>query len=498
MRRTSRIRLTLAVVSALVAPATGFAQRPAAGTVTDAMSARSSDAARTDASASPAEVDLLRGEVEALRAIVERQSRLLDELAGRLQAMSSAAPLHGGGGPEAVATAGPAKEAAPPQAAADVELVKKVDDLVRRWGRLRLSGDVQFRYEGFYNQGFDLPVDLSARNRIRVRVRAQLAGDIGGNFDWGIRLASGSFNNPISPQQTLSEFSNRKAIGIDRAFLHFDTKRDRANLELWAGKFEAPWKRTGVTFDEDVQPEGLAESVAFAVDREGPLQSVAVTAWQLPLRERSIGADAYLVGGQVRTDWKLGRDWGLTASGTFHDFEQVDVIPPALNAPAGVVNAGFEYGTTNTVIVNPFTNLPEYRSEYRVIDTIVELRNAGPGQAGAWPVVLRANWIHNTSAFNNQKDGGLFEAILGRRQEQGDWSFDYGFWKVEREAFPSVFMDSEYIPQTNGVSHSIRARYMLRKQVEFAWRYFAHRRLATTAADNRWTNHLQFDVQYRF
>ena len=65
MRRTSRIRLTLAVVSALVAPATGFAQRPAAGTVTDAMSARSSDAARTDASASPAEVDLLRGEVEA-------------------------------------------------------------------------------------------------------------------------------------------------------------------------------------------------------------------------------------------------------------------------------------------------------------------------------------------------------------------------------------------------------------------------------------------------
>jgi hypothetical protein len=52
--------------------------------------------------------------------------------------------------------------------------------------------------------------------------------------------------------------------------------------------------------------------------------------------------------------------------------------------------------------------------------------------------------------------------------------------------------------QTNSVTHAVRARYMLQKQVEFAFRYFATRRLATTLPDNRWLNHLQFDVQYRF
>ncbi len=461
----------------LTAPSTGTSPAPPSGTT---------------------EVDMLRGEVEALRAIVDRQSRLLDELDRRLQAVTStnSQPVTAASATVAISPAEAATAAV--QKPADDSLEKKVDELAKRWGKLRLTGDIQLRYEGFYNQGLDLPVDVTARNRLRYRVRAQLAGDIGKNFDWGIRLASGSFNNPISPQQSATDFYDRKPIGIDRAYLHFDTGTEGANLELWAGKFETPWKRTAVTFDEDLQPEGLAQSIGVDVSKDGLLRKVEFTAWQLPYRERAVGADAVLFGGQFLTDWKLSEDWGLTLAGTFHDFEQVNVIPVAVVAPSGLVNAGFEYGTTNTVVINPFTGLPEYRSDYRVIDAIVELRNVGPGKDGRWPIVLRADYLHNTSAFNNQKDGGQLEAIIGRRQEQGDWQFDYGFWKVEREAFPSVFMDSEMLIQTNSITHSARARYMLRKQVEFAWRYFAHRRLATTAPENRWTNHLQFDVQYRF
>lgn len=498
MRRLSLplIAIVIAVVPA-AAPALAAQQQPASLS-TNGSSAATSTGTSSAPLSGTTEVDMLRGEVEALRIIVDRQSRLLDELDRRLQAVTSTDPE---APTVASATVAVGPEGAAPvavQKPADEALEKKVDELVKRWGKLRLTGDIQARYEGFFNQGFDLPVDVPARNRLRLRVRAQLAGDIGQHFDWGIRLASGSFNNPISPQQTLTDFYNRKPIGIDRAYLHYDTKTEAANLDLWMGKFEAPWKRTALTFDEDLQPEGLAQALAVGVPKGGVLRSVEFTAWQLPYRERTVGADAVLFGGQILTDWKLSDDWGLTLAGTFHDFEQVNVIPVAVAVSPGVVNAGFEYGTTNTVVVNPFTGLPEYRSDYRVIDAIVELRNAGPGKDGRWPIVLRADWIHNTSAFNNQKDGGQLEAIIGRRQEQGDWSFDYAFWKVEREAFPSVFMDSEMLIQTNSVTHSARARYMLRRQVEFAWRYFAHRRLATTAADNRWTNHVQFDVQYRF
>jgi hypothetical protein len=476
----------------------------AAGIVLAAASALAQQGPQPDVESSEpspataAEVERLRGEVEQLRTVVERQERLLVALEERLQTRVAAETRTGGDAPAAapVAVAPQAGAGAAKPAADTVD--KQVEELMRRWGRLRLSGDIQARFEGFFNQGFDATADVAARNRMRFRVRAQLAGDIGKNFDWGIRLASGSFDNPISPQQTYTDFYNRKPIGIDRAYLHFDSKTEAANLQLWVGKFEAPWKRTPITFDEDVQPEGLAESVGVEVSKDGPLRSIEFTAWQLPYRERSVGADAVLFGGQVLTEWKLSDAWSATLAGTFHDFEQVNVIPPAVNVSPTLVNAGFDYGTTNTVVVNPFTNLPEYRSDYRVIDAIAELRYAGFTKDGRWPLLLRADWIHNTSAFNNQKDGGQAEVIVGRRQEQGDWAFDYVFWKAEREAFPSVFMDSEMIIQTNSVSHAVRARYMLRRQVEFAWRYFAHRRLQTTAPENRWLNHLQFDVQYRF
>ena len=493
MARVSKVGLIPVLVAVLVANAPVRAQqesRPAAP---------SDEAAGGGAPpATAAEVEQLRGEVERLRSVVERQERALTAMEERLRAVTPAAPAGPAAAePAPVASAAPAAPA--PQQAADDSLAKRVDELQRRWGRLRLTGDLQARAEGFYDQGFDGPVDLPARNRLRIRVRAQLSGDVGEHFDWGIRLASGSFDSPISPQQTFTDFYNRKPIGIDRAYLHFDTKTETANLELWVGKFEAPWKRTAITFDEDVQPEGLAQKVHVDVSKDGPLRGVDFIAWQLPYRERSIGADAVLFGGQVLTEWRLSDTWSATLAGAFHDFEQVDVIPPATGVSPTLVNAGFDYGTTNTIFLNPFTSLPEYRSEYRVIDAIAELRWAGPGgRDGRWPVVLRADWIHNTSAFNNQKDGGQLEAILGRRQEQGDWSFDYLYWKVEREAFPSVFMDSEMVIQTNSVSHAVRARYMLRRQVEFAWRYLAHRRLATTSPENRWLNHLQFDVQYRF
>jgi hypothetical protein len=432
--------------------------------------------------------------LEAMRGALEQQRAEIDELRRRLDAREGAAR-------EVVATA-PAPTAPPagpdePKAAAqDDSVAKRVDALEKRFGNVKLAGDIQLRYEGFFNQGFDAPADVSARNRFRVRLRAQLTGEIAKNFDWGLRLASGSFDNPISPQQTFTDYYNRKPIGIDRAYLHFDSKTEGVALELTGGKFDTPWKHTAVTFDEDVQPEGIAEKVRVDPGKSTPLRALEFTAWQLPYRERSIGADAVLFGGQVLTDWKFSDNWAATLSGTFHDFEQVDVIPPAVNVSPTLVNAGFDYGTTNTVVVNPFTGLPEYRSEYRVIDAIGELRYGGFGKQ--WPLVLRGDWIHNTSAFNNQKDGGTAEAILGRRQEAGDWSFDYVFWKVEREAFPSVFMDSEMVIQTNSVTHAVRARYMLQKQVEFAFRYFATRRLATTLPDNRWLNHLQFDVQYRF
>jgi hypothetical protein len=445
--------------------------------------------------ASPDEVAALREEVARLRALVERQERALAALERRVAPASVAivpavavtapgAPAPGAPAPGAPAAPDPAVQA----------VSDRVEELAKRWGHLRLDGDIQLRYEGFFNQGYDLPTDAPARNRFRARVRAQLSGEIGEHFDWGIRLASGSFDNPISPQQTLTDYYDRKPIGIDRAYLHFDTKGERTSFEVYGGKFEAPWKRTPLTFDEDLQPEGFAETLRFA-ELGGTLRTVELTAWQLPYRERAIGADAVILGGQVLTEWRFSKAWSATLAGAYHDFEQVDVIPPAVGVSPTLVNAGFDYVTTNAVVLNA-AGIPEYRSAFHVIDAIAEVRYAG--LSPKWPVLVRADWIHNTTACDDLRDGLQIEGQVGRRREAGDWQFDYLFWRVEREAFPSVFMDSEMLIQTNSLTHAARARYQLHRQVELATRYFLTRRLETAAPINRWLQHFQFDVQYRF
>lgn len=451
--------------------------------------------------------DQLRRQSEVLerleRLVVAQQERIAkleEQIAGRpAESVASGATVSAVSGSADATTAHGA--AAPTTADAnaagsdDDAVAKRVDEIEKRLGNIKFSGDVRFRYEGFYNQGFDLPADVSARNRYRVRVRAGITGKIDNHFDWGIRLASGSFTDPISTNQTLTDFYERKPIAIDRAFLHFTTDSKPVNLDIYAGKFEPTWKKTAFTFDNDLQVEGLSERLKLKVSDEAPLRSVTLTAWQLPYRERSVGADAFIFGGQILTDWTWSENWSSTLSGTFHDFEQINVVPPAVAGSSTSVNGVLDYGTTNTVVRNPFTDALEYRSDFRVINVLGELTYKGIHPR--FPLLFSVEWLHNTSAFNNEKDGGHAYVILGQRKQQGDWYFDYGFMKAEREVFPSVFMESDVL-QTNSVNHWATAAYMIRKNIELSGRYFFERRLQTLAPENRWLNRFQLDMVYSF
>jgi hypothetical protein len=441
-----------------------------------------------------AEIERLRSEVDAMRGGATAAGPALATGAGPTAEAARAAA------DRAPAPAPPPRQAGSAQGAGNAgdDLKKQVGELARRWGNLRLTGDLRLRSELFFNQGFDALNDVDPRYRLRLRARAQISGDLGKYFDWGLRLGSGSYTDPTSTNQTLTDVFGRKPFGIDRAFLHFNSRTEPATFEIWAGKFDPNWKRTSLTFDPDVQVEGLSESITADVGDDSPLRTLKLTAWQLPLRERSVGADAYIYGGQVLTDWKFGDHWGATVAGAFHDFEQIDIVAPVLGISNTQVGGGLELAPTNTIVVNPFTNLPEFRSNYRVVNALGEVTYDALGGSTRWPLMLRADWIRNTSAFNNQKDGGSLTAEVGRASEEGDWLFDYIFWKVEREAFPSFLMESDVAIQTNSLAHIVSGSYMLRRNVQLQTNYFLTRRLQTNSPENRWLNRFQFDVIYKF
>ena len=49
---------------------------------------------------------------------------------------------------------------------------------------------------------------------------------------------------------------------------------------MYAGKFEATWKRTSLTFDPDIQPEGASERLKIPLTETGVLKGVTLTAWE--------------------------------------------------------------------------------------------------------------------------------------------------------------------------------------------------------------------------
>ncbi|HSE97568.1 MAG TPA: hypothetical protein VLD57_04805, partial [Blastocatellia bacterium] len=187
--------LTLAVL--LCASATRGAaiqQTPAGNKAAESASAESNAANKTagvakdqPAPAAPSVEDRLR----ALEQIIERQQREIEALRGLIEKREGVVATERASEAEQVkpaeAATGVAAEQSPPSnPAGTAQADKRLEDLHKKFGSLRVSGDVRVRAETFSNQGFDSPNEPPFRDRIRLRARLALDGVLNRNFDWGI------------------------------------------------------------------------------------------------------------------------------------------------------------------------------------------------------------------------------------------------------------------------------------------------------------------------
>src|SRR5207237_2477763 len=125
-------------------------------------------------------------------------------------------------------------------------------------GRFRFNGDIRVRGESFFqNQPgfFD-------RNRARVRVRFGVDGKLNDDFIGGLALATGSLGDPTTTNETLTNFFDRKTIGLDRGYITYNPIAHKW-LSLTGGKFAYTWQRTSVTFDPDLNPEGFNQKLSW-------------------------------------------------------------------------------------------------------------------------------------------------------------------------------------------------------------------------------------------
>jgi TolA-binding protein len=441
-----------------------------------------------------------REEIDELRAALKEQSRLMGELRSRVEhgeqqlatqqttsrpagAVVREASYSAGVGASGTGVAADAAQDAKLEErvskveAQAAQTKKTADAVAKQIGSMTFGGDLRFRYESFYGQenalasaatpgAFGNP--LSTRQRLRLRARFSVKGKINDEFDWGLRLTTGSFADVISTNQTLTDFFTRKPFALDQAYFSYRPKAlqsKRQVFQIQAGKFDTPWTRTELTWDNDISPEGLNESYTRTFEKSA-FKSFGLVAWQLPLLERN---SAFVLGSDGRVDFaasgRAGRDLALygaqartevgsknvslklSASDLYFSgtqfttpgqifagniqFPVTFTIPASGSTPARTVttqfavprdlfvsgNSNLGLSLANTNAVNRDGRLS---SGFNLVDLIAR---ADFSQNKRWPVMLLFNFVVNTQTHDVVTAGPTgADVLLPNHESQGYWA----------------------------------------------------------------------------
>ena len=403
--------------------------------------------------------------------------------------------------------------------------LKKVETRVSEIGAIKFSGDIRLRSESFFGLSNSLtngdnPAvlgnELSPRHRMRLRARLQMRGSVNDELDWGLRLATGSFVDNNSTNQTLTDFFNRKPFALDQAFITYKPKRV-AGLRLQGGKFELPWAFTELTFDNDIMVEGFNESYTRGF-KKSKLKDLTFVAWQLPFLERNSafvrnsngtvnidqsrrnGRDLALYGGQVRARFEPSEKVGLTLSASDLYFSGTQFISPVQvfgsqlllpitftipasgTTPAQTITTQVAIsrdllvaGNANLGLTNASNNATNrdgrLASGYNLVDMLARLEFK---QSERWPVTVLMNFVTNTQAHdvvtagpggadllvpNNENHGFWGEVQVGSTKARGNTQFGYTFMRIQKDAVLTPFNFSDITQQSDVRAHRFQFAY---------------------------------------
>jgi len=453
-----------------------------------------------------------------------------------------------------VSTAPSADQGAQAQTPQDLSnRIGNIEDQLKNFGPFSFSGDFRLRDEPFFGGPSNQSLDQNReRYRLRFNVTAKLNDDFGGGFS----LASGDINDPTSTNQTATGFYTRKAIAIDKAYVDYSPRGFHA-LTLIGGKFGYPWYNTELTWDKDLNPEGVAQTLVFNTSTP-VLKKIALVGFELPFsqvagvsttNQSSVASVVY--GGQLQTTWQLAKWLKFGAYTGFYNYHNADPIALALAKasaknpqtpltgllPLGTGNtvqnsivtttstnevtvAGTSYPTGVTTITNA-----QFASKFGLFDSLARFDITTPSDK--WPIAFIGDYVQNTEACANvdhilaapantaslhytqstnfpcdpsQRRGYWGEVQVGRGQKRGDWQFDYTRIFIEREAVLSNFDYSDIRQGSNVTEHRAMVIYQVHRNVQTSFTALIGRPLnfGSTAPAQDWLKRLQFDLIYSF
>jgi Putative porin len=415
--------------------------------------------------------------------------------------------------------------------------IGSLQDILRRF---RFNGDVRVRGESFFQDG------VADRNRGRIRVRFGVDGKLGEDFVGGLSLATGSLGDPTTTNETLTNFFNRKTIGLDRGYITYNPVAHRW-LSLTGGKFAYAWNRTQVTGDTDINPEGFNEKLSW--DLNTPVvKNFALDFMQLLFNESSTGTDSYALGGQVSGKLQFGR---LTTTPSFLAIKwnnpdsilqasafavQATTTTGGLQVPGEGPGCGkgsglpavppcafSANGMTNATYTDP-SGKPHFYSQFLYVDFI--LNNQIRTGSDRLPINLLLEYENNLDAkdhplaatgngviltgLGKQSHTYLADISLGQTKNKNDIQVGYAWLREEQDATIASFAESDQRAPTNILQNRWYALWKIRGNTVASYTFWYGRTLnsnlqhailatGTTAGQQEpYLKRMQFDLIYSF
>ncbi|WP_375123661.1 putative porin [Pseudomonas sp. LW8] len=397
------------------------------------------------------------------------------------------------------------------------------------------------------NSSTSLPPLLNTRedreNLFRLRARLGMKALISEEWTAGIRIGTGSDNNPVSTTQNLGGGFAKKDIWLDQGYLSW---KPTDELTLTGGRFANPFMSTDMLYSSDLNFDGVAAIFDHKLNRDW---GVFGTVGAFPVdytndTSSSNGFDKeesdnkWLYGAQLGAKWAINSNNRLKGALAYYRFDDIQgqrssPCEPWAGAPgcdsdgtrAAFMQKGNSVFLLRDITPNPLnpsaTPQPQFvglASEFNLLDLNVVWDADLPQD---FKLRSQGNYIHNLSydegdmrkrsagqIVNNLDSNGEIESganawmvqfTLGNAldlKRKGDWNLFAGYKYIQPDALPDGFNDSSFhLGGTNAKGYFMGGNYGLAKNVFATGRWMSTEAVYGAPFD---IDVLQLEINTRF
>ncbi|AZD02142.1 putative porin [Pseudomonas chlororaphis] len=397
------------------------------------------------------------------------------------------------------------------------------------------------------NSSSNLPPLLNTRedreNLFRLRARLGMKAQVAEDWTAGIRIGTGSDNNPVSTTQTLGGGFGKKDIWLDQGYL---TWKATDELTLTGGRIANPFFSTDLLYSNDLNFDGVAAIFNHKLNRDWGLFG---TVGAFPVEytndtstsngfDKEESDNKWLYGAQIGANWAINGNHRLKGALAYYRFDDIEgqrsgACEPWAGAPGcdsdgsrvAFMQKGNSVFLLRDITPNPLnpaaTAQPQFvglASEFNLLDLNLVWDADLPEN---FKLRSQANYIHNLGydegemrkrsegqIVNNLDSNGELESganawmvqfTLGNSLElakQGDWNLFAGYKYIQPDALPDGFNDSSFhLGGTNAKGYFLGGNYGLAKNVFATGRWLSSEAVYGAPFD---IDVLQLEINTRF